>query len=66
MAVLVGVLAPQYLSYIHKAKSGCRPGESEELFYGISWIILLQEVKSMPLWKIAGRGYAEDSLSNAE
>ncbi len=33
MAVLVG---KPYLSYIHKAKSGGRSGESEELLYGDS------------------------------
>lgn len=43
MAVLVGVLAPQYLSYIHKAKVAADQANLKTILRRSSWIILLQE-----------------------
>lgn len=43
MAVLVGVLAPQYLSYIHKAKVAADQANLKNYFTEIQLDILLQE-----------------------
>lgn len=43
MAVLVGVLAPQYLSYIHKAKVAADQANLKNYFTEIQLIMLLQE-----------------------
>ena len=43
MAVLVGALAPQYLSYIHKAKVAADQANLKNYLRRSSWIILLQE-----------------------